>query len=289
MAGESSPLALAPVEPDPMTPRLFRVGKRRRELSDTFTLELEAAEPGAVAAPFSPGQFNMLYAFGVGEVPISISGDPGVPGRFVHTVRAVGPVTDALRGLRRGDTLGVRGPFGTAWPVAEAEGADVVVLAGGVGLAPLRPAIHALLARRERYGRVCIFYGARTPEDILFRKQLERWRGRFDLSVEVIVDRATGSWSGPVGVVTRLLTRGGFDPTATVALLCGPEVMMRYAIGTLNGLQVPFDRIYVSMERNMKCAVGLCGHCQFGASFVCRDGPVFRFDRISGAFETREI
>ena len=273
---------------DPMVPSLFRVLRRRRELSDTFTLELGSLE-GAAGIQFSPGQFNMLYAYGVGEVPISISGDPGDDGRVVHTVRAVGQVTDSLRGLRKGDVVGVRGPFGVGWPVKAAEGMDVVIVAGGVGLAPLRPAIYSLLAKRERYGKICIFYGARTPEDILYRKQLEKWRGRFDLNVDVIVDRATGGWNGPVGVVTKLLVRGGFDPTSAVAFLCGPEVMMRYAVATLDGLHLPSKQIYISMERNMKCGIGLCGHCQFGPGFVCKDGPVFRFDGIARQFNVREI
>ena len=273
---------------DPMVPSLFRVLRRRRELSDTFTLELGSLE-GAAGIRFSPGQFNMLYAYGVGEVPISISGDPGDGGRVVHTVRAVGQVTDSLRRLRKGDVVGVRGPFGVGWPVADAEGMDVVIVAGGVGLAPLRPAIYSLLANRERYGKICIFYGARTPEDILYRKQLEKWRGRFDLSVDVIVDRATDGWNGPVGVVTKLLARGGFDPSSAVAFLCGPEVMMRYAVSTLDGLHLAPDQIYVSMERNMKCGIGLCGHCQFGARFVCKEGPVFRFDLIGRSFNIREV
>ena len=287
------PRAATPLEwkssvTDPMTPKRFRVLKRRHELSDTFTLELEGLD-GAGGEAFLPGQFNMLYTYGVGEVPISISGDPARPERIVHTIRAVGQVSDALRNLKRGEMVGVRGPFGTPWPVKEAEGSDVVIVAGGIGLAPLRPAIYSLLAHRERYGKICIFYGARTPEDILYRKQLEKWRGRFDLTVEVIVDRATGDWSGPVGVVTKLLARRGFDPSFSIGLLCGPEVMMRFAVSTLNDLHLSSDRLYVSMERNMKCAVGLCGHCQFGASFVCKDGPVFRFDKISRAFNIREV
>ncbi len=185
--------------------------------------------------------------------------------------------------------LGVRGPFGTAWPVEDAEGNDVVIVAGGIGLAPLRPAIYHVLSHRERYGNVCIYYGARTPEDILYRTELEKWRGQFDLNVEATVDRATGRWAGRVGVVTRLLTRGGFDPLQSMALVCGPEIMMRYAIKTLNQQGVSNDRVYVSMERNMKCALGFCGHCQLGPYFICKDGPVFRFDRLEPIFEIREL
>jgi NAD(P)H-flavin reductase len=273
---------------DPMLPAPYRIHKRRQELSDTFTLELAPAD-GSNGAPFQPGQFNMLYAFGLGEAPISISGNPADSAALVHTIRAVGPVTEARWDLRSGDVLGVRGPFGTAWPVAEAEGSDIVIIAGGIGLAPLRPAIYHVLNRREEYGSVCIYYGARSPEDILYRPELEKWRGQFDLTVDVTVDRAAGKWGGKVGVVTRLVTRGGFDPSQTVALVCGPEIMMRYAIKSLNQHGVANDRIYVSMERNMKCAIGFCGHCQLGPYFICKDGPVFRFDRIEPLFEIREL
>jgi NAD(P)H-flavin reductase len=273
---------------DPMQPVPYRIHKVRRELSDTFTLELAPAE-GLQGCRFAPGQFNMLYAFGAGEVPISISGKPDNPASLIHTIRAVGPVTEALWRLPSGAMLGVRGPFGTAWPVMEAEGSDVVIVAGGIGLAPLRPAIYHVLARREQYGNVCIYYGARTPADILYRTELEKWRGHFDLTVDVTVDRATGKWAGKVGVVTRLVTRGGFDPPHTIALVCGPEIMMRYTVKALNQQGVTNDRIYVSMERNMKCAIGFCGHCQLGPYFVCKDGPVFRYDQIAALVEIREL
>ncbi|MCW9033728.1 MAG: FAD/NAD(P)-binding protein [Rhodospirillales bacterium] len=272
---------------DPMTPVLFEVGKIKRELSDTFTLELISQSGNPFS--FKPGQFTMLYQFGVGEVPISISGDPLNPSKLTHTIRAVGKVTEAMMRLKKGDMVGVRGPFGTNWPVEAAEGSDVVIITGGVGLAPLRPAIYHLLANRKRYGNICIYYGARTPEDILFRKQLEKWRGRFDLKVEVTVDRALAGWNGRVGVVTKLLDLGGFDADQTVAMVCGPEVMMRFSVRALNELGVRNDSIYVSMERNMKCAVGFCGHCQYGSAFVCKDGPVFPFSDLEEIFDVREL
>jgi NAD(P)H-flavin reductase len=183
----------------------------------------------------------------------------------------------------------VRGPFGVPWPSAEAEGADIVILAGGIGLAPLRPLIYRIMAQRERYGAVCIFYGARNPNEILYLDELERWRSRFDLTVDVTVDRAASDWRGKVGVVTKLLNQKGFSPRDSIAFLCGPEIMMRYAVISLNELGVGNERIYVSMERNMKCALGFCGHCQFGSAFVCKDGPIFRFDRIAERFNIREI
>ena len=276
-----------PAARDPMLPRLFRIETMKRELSDTFTMTLKPVDGGTFR--FRPGQFNMLYTFGVGEVPISISGDPTDPTELSHTIRAVGKTSSALAALKPGDSVGVRGPFGTPWPVDECFGSDVVVLAGGVGLAPLRPAIYSVLAQRERYGNVLILYGARTPEDILFAKELRAWRSRFDLNCQVTVDRVTGKWSGRVGVVTQLLKGGGFDRPHTKALVCGPEVMMRFGIQTLNEQGVTNDRIYVSMERNMKCAVGFCGHCQFGPTFVCKDGPVYQFDSIKDIFKLREL
>jgi NAD(P)H-flavin reductase len=273
---------------DPMVPRVYRVTRRRRELADTVTLELEPADGGA-ARPFAPGQFNMLYALGVGEIPISISGDPGRPSPLVHTTRAVGAVSRAVCALRVGDAIGVRGPFGTPWPVERAEGGDVVLVAGGIGLAPLRPALYAVLAARERFGRVVLLYGARTPPDILFRRELERWRARLDLEVLVTVDRATGGWLGSVGVVTRLIPRAAFDPANAVVMVCGPEVMMRFTAAGLEQRGVPAERIYASLERNMQCAVGLCGHCQLGPTLVCRDGPVFALSRVKGLLTTAEL
>ncbi|MBL6928929.1 MAG: FAD/NAD(P)-binding protein [Rhodospirillales bacterium] len=273
---------------DPMVPAPFRIERVRKELSDTFTLDLVPAERKR-GFSFLPGQFNMLYVFGVGEIPISISGDPGVNDKIVHTTRAVGNVTNAMWKLGVGQTIGVRGPFGTAWPVEAAEGSDIVIVTGGIGLAPLRPAIYQILANRQAYGNVCILYGARTPEDILFRKELEKWRGQFDMQVDVTVDHATGRWGGKVGVVTKLIGRGGFDPHHTVALVCGPEVMMRYAVDTLVERGVSEQNIHVSLERNMKCGIGFCGHCQLGGDFVCKDGPVFPFDAVADRFAIQEL
>lgn len=272
---------------DPMIPRPFRVEKMKRELSDTSTLELTPVGGGEFR--FAPGQFNMLYVFGVGEVPISISGDPTEPKVLVHTARAVGRVTEAIRALKHGDVIGVRGPFGRPWPVEAAYGVDVLFLAGGIGLAPLRPAIYRVMADRKRFNNIVILYGARTPEDILYRREVQTWKSRLDTNVHVTVDRATGHWNGKVGVVTQLVKGGGFDPQRTVAFVCGPEVMMRYGIQALNDRGVTNDRIYVSMERNMKCAIGFCGHCQFGPSFVCKDGPVYRFDQIAKIFTVWEL
>ena len=274
--------------PDPMLPQPYTVRRLYKEMRDTYTLELEPAD-GTGVPPFAAGQCNMLYVFGMGEVPISISGDPTQPQPLVHTVRTVGAVTRAICTLKRGAVLGVRGPFGSAWPVATAVGQDVVLVAGGLGLAPLRPVLYHVLAHREQYGQVVLLYGTRTPEDLLYRRQLEHWRARFDLEVLVTVDRATSTWRGSVGVVTKLIARAPFDPPETVAMLCGPEVMMRFTMMALRQRGVAEDHIFVSMERNMKCAIGLCGHCQFGPTFLCKDGPVLCYDRIKPWFGKREV
>jgi NAD(P)H-flavin reductase len=227
--------------------------------------------------------------FGKGEVPISISGDPGKPRTLTHTLRAVGTVTQALSRLKKQDMLGIRGPFGSHWPVTESKGNDVVIVAGGIGLAPLRPAIYQLLAQRDQFGKIIILYGTRTPKDILFQRELEHWRGRFDLNVQVTVDASLKGWAGHVGVVPRLISKINFDPLHTSAFICGPEVMMRFTIPELTKRGLRESNIHVSMERNMKCAIGFCGHCQYGPTFICKDGPVFRFDRIQPLFGKKEL
>jgi NAD(P)H-flavin reductase len=268
-----------------MTPVPFRVVRRRRETKDTFTLELEPA--GATDLRPLPGQFTMLYVFGVGEVPISFSGAPGGP--LVHTVRAVGAVTEAICALDSGAAIGVRGPFGNSWPIEAAAGGDVVIVAGGIGLAPLRPVVHHVLANRARYGDVVLDYGSRTPQDLLFRPELTRLQRRSDLQVEVTVDAATGTWRGRVGVVPKLVAGARFDPDAASAFVCGPEIMMRFTVDALLERGVSPERIHLSMERNMQCGIGQCGHCQLGPTLICRDGPVYRFDELEELMEVREL
>lgn len=272
-----------------LLPRRFRVRRSSRELHDTVTLELVPGDGGPPLA-FRPGQFTMVYAFGVGEIPLSISGDPARPDVLVHTLRAVGPVSRAVCAAGADDVLGVRGPFGTSWPVESARGKDLVVVAGGMGLAPLRPAIRAVLADRAAYGRVAVLVGARTPKDLLYPAELRKWRSRLDADVRVTVDAPSGaSWKGDVGVVTPLLGRIAFDPARTVAMMCGPEVMMRFVGAELLARGIPAASLHLSMERNMKCAVGLCGHCQLGPDFVCKDGPVFSWERMARALGVREL
>jgi NAD(P)H-flavin reductase len=231
----------------------------------------------------------MLYLFGVGEVPVSLSGDPGRVGELVHTVRGVGAVSRALAGVGEGGVVGVRGPFGSGWPLEEVAGSDLVLVAGGLGLAPLRPVAYHLLRRRQGFGRVARLVGARSPEELLYRSELEGWGAGTELEVHVTVDRAPVGWGGRVGVVPALLPELGFDPGRTTFFICGPEVMMRFTVRALHRLGVPDERIHLSLERNMKCAVGFCGHCQYGPNFICMDGPVLRFDRIRWLFWPREV
>ena len=275
-------------ENDPMLPKPFRVQRVRRETLDTFTLELKPTR-GNGGFKFVPGQFNMLYVYGTGEVPISISGNPYDSRVLVHTTRAVGAVTKVMAKLKKGDLLGIRGPYGSPWPVDLAVGKDVVIVAGGIGLPPLRPAIYHILKRRDQYNKVVLLYGARTKDEIMYPRELEQWRSRFDLDVHITVDRGTGNWRGNVGVVTTLIPRAPFDHLNALAMVCGPEVMFRFTVIELLKRGLPDESIYVSMERNMKCGVGLCGHCQFGQKFICKDGPVFRFDHIKDFLDRQEI
>jgi len=271
---------------DPMVPRIGRVRKRVRDLSDVWTITVEMDEPFY----FAPGQFNMLTAFGVGESAISISGDPAKPeDGLIHTIRDVGRVSHALSHLDPGDVVGVRGPYGEGWPVDVARHSDVVIVMGGLGLAPLRPLIYTILANRKDYGKVVLLFGSRTPTDILFRAELEQWRRRLDVEIQVTVDAATDDWFGNVGVVTTLIPRATFDPGNTVAYLCGPEIMMRFGAAAMRDAGVPDEAMYLSMERNMKCGIGLCGHCQIGTVFVCRDGPVFRGDKLRPLISVKEL
>jgi NAD(P)H-flavin reductase len=269
-----------------MIPRIAHVRRRRHDSPDAWTLELEMAH--GERFHYAPGQFNMLTAFGVGEAAISVSGDPAT-GPLIHTIRAVGPVSRALTKLGPGDPIGVRGPFGVGWPMTQAEGKDVIVVAGGLGLAPLRPALYRLLGERARYGKVTLLFGARRPDDILFRHEVEGWRSRFDIDVDVTVDHAGAEWRGHVGVVTTLISRLDIDPGKSLAMVCGPEVMMRFVAMSLIDKGLSEDAIYLSMERNMKCAIGHCGHCQLGPTFICRDGPVFTYRRLKPLMTIKEL
>ena len=254
----------------------------RPEIKGVTTYQLEWVDPQVAATyRFRPGQFNMLYMPGTGEAAMSLSGDPSHHGTLVHTVRAAGNVTHALAALQPGQTLGVRGPFGSSWPIEECVGRDVVVVAGGTGLAPLRPVVYELTQQQRQYGRLHLLYGARSPETRLYLSEYESWE-REGMMVQTTVDRSQPGYKGNIGVVPLLLERlQAFDPRTAMLFICGPEVIMRYIANTAFERGMSASQIYVSMERNMQCAVGLCGHCQLGPEFLCKDGPVFRYDRIA--------
>ena len=267
-------------------PAMCTIESVSRDSADVFTLNLSAPD-GEFS--FAPGQFNMLYAPNAGESAISISGDPGDPSRLVHTIRTLGNVTGCLDTLGPGDRVGVRGPFGTGWPIKLAHARDVVIMAGGIGLAPLMPVLHTVAASPGAFGRVTLLYGVRSPGDILFQDQLLDWNAAGAFRLEVTVDAVDDDWQGDVGAVTNLIPKARFRPGETTALICGPEIMMRYSALGLIERGVPPADIHVSMERNMQCATGLCGHCQIGPHFVCKDGPVFPYPAVSTYFALREF
>ncbi|HYB15542.1 MAG TPA: FAD/NAD(P)-binding protein [Streptosporangiaceae bacterium] len=281
----STPGALAP----PMRPSRYVVAARRSETYDTVTLMLRPAE--TPIEPPRPGQFTMLYVYGVGEVPVSVSGfRPGGSGGqvLVQTIRAVGAVTRALCAAAPGDMIGVRGPFGTDWQLHGADGRDVLVVAGGIGLAPLRPVLLTALAERARYDRVVLLVGARSPDELIFTRELDTWRRR-DADVRVTVDHGGAGWTGQVGLVTRLIDDAIEDPADTAAFVCGPEIMMRLCSEALVDRGVPATDIRVSLERNMQCGAALCGHCQLGPLLLCRDGPVVSYADAAPLVAKKEL
>lgn len=274
--------------PPAMAPVLYRVRTRIEENADSVTLRLEPVD--RALAPPQPGEFNMMYAFGIGEVAISVSGDPFcTEGTITHTVRAVGAVSAALCAAQPGSTIGLRGPFGTGWGLSEAAGRDLVIVAGGVGLAPLRPVVLGALARRERYGRVVLIAGARAERDFLYASELVEWQEDPRLEVHLTVDVPLQGWPGETGFVTEPLRRLTLQPDRTTAFLCGPESMMRFGAQALLDKGVAAQDIRVSLERNMQCGIGWCGHCQLGPLLLCRDGPVVGYDVAAALFRVEEL
>ncbi len=255
----------------------------------TFTMRIEDDSIREMYR-WIPGQFNMIYVPGVGEAAISISGDPQEKGLIRHTIRVVGSVTRAISRLGRGGMVGLRGPFGRGWPLDDLpEGGDVVLVGGGIGLAPLRPVVYWLLRNRDNFRRVMLLYGCRTPEDRLYSGELDRWSAQEKIDVLVTVDNATSGWVGPVGVVTKLLQRIKVGAERTTVMVCGPRMLNRAAAYSFLQLHVPPERVFLSLERNMHCGFGQCGHCQYGPKFVCKDGPVFAFSEIADIFAKEEI
>jgi len=266
---------------DAGAPHAATVLARTQESPSIFTLELRLDDAAAHAAyRFAPGQFNMLYLYGVGEVPISIMSDPEDRDGIGHTIRAVGRVTRGLAELQPGDQVGLRGPFGRGWPLQEMGGRDVVLVLGGLGCAPAVSVIHYVLKRRERFGKLVIIQGVKHADDLIWREQYDRWSKLPDTQVLVAADEGAALWPWHVGRVTGLFGLARFNPERAVAMMCGPEGMMRVAAEHLLARGLPESGLYLSMERNMQCAVGRCGHCQFGGAFVCRDGPVFNWGEV---------
>jgi NAD(P)H-flavin reductase len=261
-----------------------RIIARRAETSGIYTFSMRFLEPDVGRTyRFKAGQFNMLYAFGVGEVAISIVSDPAEPEILEHTIRIAGRVTGVTAGWKVGDVVGVRGPYGNGWPVAEARGRDVVVITGGLGCAPVVGLINYIFRRRDEYGELHILHGVKTPNDLLYRERFDEWRRAPRTKVYLTADQPDKSWHYKIGVVTEL-----FDeltaPSSSIVMMCGPEVMMQFAAHSLLRKGIPDHAIYLSMERRMECAVGLCGHCQYREHFVCKDGPVFSYQTVRQLF-----
>jgi sulfhydrogenase subunit gamma (sulfur reductase) len=262
-----------------------RIAARRQESATVFTLDLEPTDDAIRDTfRFAPGQFNMLYLYGVGEVPISITSDPEHEGLLSHTIRAVGRVTNGLSRLAEGDIIGVRGPYGRGWPLGQARGRDVVLVTGGLGCAPVVGVINYVMRRREAFGRVTIVQGVKHSDDLFWRERYQHWAAIPDTRVLLAADVAGPGWPWHVGRVTALFDQMTFDPANSIVMMCGPEIMMRLSIDILRTRGIAGHDIWLSMERNMQCSVGHCGHCQYGAKFICKDGPVFCLTEIEDLF-----
>lgn len=256
--------------------------EKRQESPDIYTFRLRLADPQVRRTyRFTGGQFNMVSVFGVGEVPISIVSDPEEPEVLDHTIRIVGRVTNAIARLGPGDVLGIRGPYGRGWPLGEARGKDVVVVTGGLGCAPVVGAIEYIFRRREAYGAVRILHGVKTPKDLLYRERFDAWRRQPNTEVYLTSDQPDKTWRYHIGVVTELFEQVRLDPPNSIVMMCGPEIMMRLGVPVLMQRGIPSRAIYVSLERHMECGIGLCGHCQMGPYFLCKDGPVVRYDVVA--------
>jgi NAD(P)H-flavin reductase len=281
-------VAAVPVTHSAMAPAPYRVRARSVESFESATICLEPVERGL--EPPAPGQFMMLYAFGVGEIAMSVSGVPSsTDGAISHTIRSVGAVSNALHDADVGAVVGVRGPFGTDWGLESCVGRDLVVVAGGCGLAPLRPVVVEALAQRSHFGRVVVIAGARTPDHFLFRTEAAEWTHNPLLEAELIVDTAEPGWAWQVGLVTEPLRRLTLEPRRTTALICGPESMMRFSALALMEHGLAASDIRVSLERNMQCGIGWCGHCQLGPLLLCRDGPVVGYDIAAPLLQVKEL
>jgi NAD(P)H-flavin reductase len=271
-----------------MQPFWSEIAAIEPEAPGVFTYWLRLQDPAIRRRyAFQPGQFNMLSIPGIGEAAISISSDPDNPALIGHTIRLAGNVTQAISRLQVGDVIGVRGPFGSYWPIEEHKGKDIVVAAGGIGLPPLRPLIYQVMKHRKDYGKVIVLYGARSPKDLQFTGEYDAWR-QSEIEVMTTVDVADPSWKGLVGVVPILFYRLRMQAQNSVVFTCGPEIMIRFVVFEALARRLPTDSIYISLERNMKCGLGFCGHCQLGPYFVCTDGPVFTYKMVEPYFSVED-
>lgn len=273
---------------NPYLPAEAEIVERIQESPSVFTLRLELCDQATRSDyRFAPGQFNMLYLYGVGEVPISIVSDPQDPVHLAHTIRVVGRVTRGLSELRPGDRVGLRGPYGRGWPLQEAQGHDVLIVTGGLGCAPVVAVINYIIMRRPLFGHLTIIQGVKHAEDLLWRDRYAYWSGLPDTEVMLSADHGGPLWPWHVGLVTDVFDHARITAKRTLVMICGPEGMMRASINALMWRGVPEEHVYLSMERNMQCAVGHCGHCQYGGAFICRQGPVFAYPEIKALFNVR--
>ena len=270
-----------------LMPSIGIIRSKRWESADTATLGISISDRSVLS--YAPGQFNMLYVHGVGEIPISISGLNRTRQCYLHTVRGVGSVSDAILGLKRGDQIGIRGPYGNHWPLDKSIGGNLLIVAGGLGIAPLRPAIQWCVRNRERFSELQIIYGARTPKDLILCRDWDAWFSHQTGTFQSIVDRPDSCWRGLVGTPLDVLPRNLLNPKASLALVCGPEIMMRYVCRELVARGFSSDQIFVSLERNMQCAIGICGRCQIERKFVCHDGPIFSFSSVASMLAIPEL
>ncbi len=266
---------------NPFSLKRGRVVKVFSETKDIKRFLIDAGDLGK----FKPGQFNMLYVYGQGEVPISISSIR--KDLIEHTVRLVGDVTEDLFNLKEGDILGLRGPFGSHFPVEKFKGFDIILVAGGLGLADIKPVAEYILSNRDDYGRVYLLIGSKNPSSLIYKGEFEKWKEKIELLITV--DKPDENWKGHTGLVTRLFDLVETDPKKSVAMMCGPEIMMISASELLIERGFSPEKIFISMERHMKCAVGTCGHCQFGPYFVCKDGPVFPYSEVRYLLKVKEL
>lgn len=271
---------------NPYLPDLAEVVALRDETPDTRTFTLRLQDRGRWEAfQYRPGQFVEVSVFGAGEAPFCLASEREGRETLDITVRSTGAVTRALHALGVGDLVGVRGPLGNGFPFEEVKGRDIVFVAGGIGLPPLRPQVRTMLAHRQEFGEITVLYGARTPADLVYKEEVERWQQRSDLRCLVTVDVGDAAWKGPVGVVGSLFSQVTLEPPRTVAFVCGPPVMIRFVVRDLLNLGLGDDAIITTLERHMRCGVGKCNHCLIGDKYVCRDGPVFTYRQMKAMLE----